>query len=73
MKHEGDGRIFKINVNLDYNTVRMLGYHISVNPVTSSAGRRNILRVMEPKDSFPFKDHLCPGQQFPDDEDRCSP
>jgi hypothetical protein len=81
VRHEGDGRIFKIlvDINVDYNTVRMLRYHTSVeqalssDPVSSWASRRNILRFMEPKDSFPFKDLLCPRHQLPDDEDRDGP
>jgi len=30
VRYEGDGRIFKIGINVEYNTVRMLRYHNSV-------------------------------------------
>ena len=79
VRHEGDGRIFKIVINVEYNTVRMIRYHnsmeqaLSFDPVSSWASRRNILRFMEPKDSFPFKDLLCPRHQLPNDEDRDGP
>ena len=75
VRHEGDGRIFKIlvGINVEYNTctVRMQRHHNSVeqalssDPLSSWASRRNILRFMEPKDSFPLKDLLCPRHQLP--------
>ena len=46
---------------------------LSFDPVSSWASRRYILRFMEPKDSFPFKDLLCLRHQLPDDEDRDDP
>jgi hypothetical protein len=81
VRHEGDGRIFKIDINVEYNTLIMLRYHNSVeqalsfDPFSFWASRRNtsILRFMEPKSSFPFKDLLCPRHQLSDDENREGP
>jgi hypothetical protein len=79
VRHEGDDRIFKIDINVVYKTVRMLRYHnyveqaLSFDPVSFWASPRNVLRFMEPKDSLPFKDLLCPRHQLPDDEEREGP